>query len=80
MSQTQKKGCSNVGIHHVGLYVKDPARSAEFYRDIFGMLVVGGTPSDTPGIRGQRFPVLPPRRGEPRDRPFFPTPVSSRCL
>ena len=50
MSQRQENRCSNVGIHHVGLYVKDPARSAEFYRDIFGMQVVGGTPSDTPGI------------------------------
>ena len=62
MSQRQKNRCSNVGIHHVGLHVKDPARSAEFYRDIFGMQVVGGTPSDTPGIGASAF--LSSRPGE----------------
>lgn len=26
--------CQNTGVHHVGLHAKDPAASAEFYRDI----------------------------------------------
>ena len=40
MSEEKKKietdgpsvgGCSNIGIHHVGLYAKDPTVTAEFY-------------------------------------------------
>ena len=40
--------CRNTGIHHVGLYAKDPAASAEFYRDILGMDLVGGSGTDHP--------------------------------
>ena len=40
--------CRNTGVHHVGLHVKDPAASAEFFRDIFGMQLMGGTGSDHP--------------------------------
>ena len=40
--------CRNTGVHHVGLYVKDPAASAEFFRDIFGMQLMGRTGSDHP--------------------------------
>ncbi len=36
-------GCRNTGVHHVGLYAKDPAASAEFYKDVFGMEIVGGS-------------------------------------
>ena len=35
-------GCRNTGIHHVGLRAKNPAASAEFYRDVLGMEIVGG--------------------------------------
>ena len=35
--------CHNTGVHHVGLYAKDPAASAEFYRDLLGMQIVGGS-------------------------------------
>ena len=38
--------CRNTGIHHVGLHATDPAASAEFYRDILGMEVVGGSGPD----------------------------------
>ena len=37
-------GCRNIGIHHAGLHVKDPAASAEFYRDLLGKKTVGGVP------------------------------------
>jgi catechol-2,3-dioxygenase len=57
-----KNGCSNVGIHHVGLYVKDPLVAAQFYRDILGMQTVGGTPDGTPGIGASAF--LSSRPGE----------------
>jgi catechol-2,3-dioxygenase len=40
--------CRNTGIHHVGLHAKDPAASAEFYRDVLGMQIVGGSESDHP--------------------------------
>ncbi len=40
--------CKNTGVHHVGLYAKDPAASAEFYRDVLGMQIVGGSPADDP--------------------------------
>jgi catechol 2,3-dioxygenase-like lactoylglutathione lyase family enzyme len=26
--------CQNTGVHHVGQYAKNPAASAEFYRDL----------------------------------------------
>ena len=49
VSQTKtSSGCRNTGVHHVGLHVKDPAASAEFYKDIFGMQMMGGTGSDHP--------------------------------
>jgi len=57
-----KNGCSNVGIHHVGLYAKDPLASAQFYRDILGMQTVGGTPDGTPGLGASAF--LSSRPGE----------------
>jgi catechol 2,3-dioxygenase-like lactoylglutathione lyase family enzyme len=57
-----KNGGSNVGIHHVGLYVKDPLVSAQFYRDILGMQTVSGTPVGTPGIGATAF--LSSRPGE----------------
>jgi catechol-2,3-dioxygenase len=40
--------CRNTGIHHVGLHATDPAASAEFYRDILGMEVVGVSSPDHP--------------------------------
>jgi catechol-2,3-dioxygenase len=57
MSEEKKKtetdgpsvgGCSNIGIHHVGLYAKDPSVTAEFYRDVMGMQIVGGSSADAP--------------------------------
>ena len=41
-------GCRNTGIHHVGLRATNPAASAEFYRDILGMEIVGGSAPDHP--------------------------------
>src|SRR5215469_1964929 len=40
--------CRNTGIHHVGLRATDPAASAEFYKDILGMQIVGGSAPDHP--------------------------------
>jgi quercetin dioxygenase-like cupin family protein/catechol 2,3-dioxygenase-like lactoylglutathione lyase family enzyme len=41
-------GCHNTGIHHVGLRATNPAASAEFYRDVLGMEIVGGSAPDHP--------------------------------
>jgi catechol-2,3-dioxygenase len=43
-----KRECRNTGIHHVGLHAKNPAASAEFYRDILGMQLVGGSGPEHP--------------------------------
>ena len=40
--------CRNRGVHHVGLHANDPAATAEFYRDILGMQIVGGSGADHP--------------------------------
>src|SRR5215472_4876328 len=39
-------GCRNTGIHHVGLHATNPAASAEFYRDVLDMEIVGGSTAD----------------------------------
>jgi len=41
-------GCRNTGIHHVGLHASNPAASAEFYRDVLGMEIVGGSSPGQP--------------------------------
>ena len=48
-------GCSNIGIHHVGLYAKDPSLTAEFYRDVMGMQIVGGSSADAAPIGASAF-------------------------
>jgi len=41
-------GRQNTGIAHVGLHATNPAASAEFYGDIFGMKITGGSSPDHP--------------------------------
>ena len=40
--------CRNTGIHHVGLHATNPVASAEFYRDVLGMEIVGGSTTGHP--------------------------------
>jgi len=42
------RGCRNTGIHHVGLRATNPAESAEFYKDVLGMRIVGGSAANHP--------------------------------
>jgi len=42
------QGCRNTGIHHAGLHATNPAASAEFYKDILGMEIIGGSALDHP--------------------------------
>ncbi len=37
-----------VGLCHVGLYARNPASLAEFYRDVMGMQIVGGSDGSDP--------------------------------
>jgi catechol-2,3-dioxygenase len=47
-SKQASKGCHNAGIHHVGLHASNPAASAEFYKDVLDMEIVGGSSPDHP--------------------------------
>jgi len=47
-SMGNQAGCRNTGIHHVGLGATNPAASAEFYRGVLGMEIVGGSAPDHP--------------------------------
>src|SRR5215469_8702781 len=46
--QTHSSGCRNTGVHHAGLHASNPAASAEFYRDVLGMNIIGGSSPDHP--------------------------------
>ncbi len=37
-----------IGLCHVGLYARNPAALAEFYRDVMGMQIVGGSDANHP--------------------------------
>jgi catechol-2,3-dioxygenase len=45
---SNQASCHNTGIHHVGLRATNPAASAQFYRDVLGMEIVGGSAPDHP--------------------------------
>jgi catechol-2,3-dioxygenase len=47
-SLRKQAGCQNTGIHHVGLRATNPAVSAQFYRDVLGMEIVGESAPDHP--------------------------------
>ena len=44
----KRAGRQNSGIRHVGLRARNPEASAEFYRDVLGMEIVGGSTPDHP--------------------------------
>ena len=47
-SMRKQAGRQDNGIHHVGIHATNPASSAEFYRDVLGMEIVGGSAPDHP--------------------------------
>jgi len=47
-SVSKQAGRQDTGIRHVGLRATNPAASAEFYRDVLGMEIVGGSAPDHP--------------------------------
>ena len=44
----KQAGRRDNGIRHVGLHATNPAASAEFYRDVLGMEITGGSAPDHP--------------------------------
>ena len=48
LTEAPSSGCQNTGVHHVGLYASNPAASAEFYKDLLGMQIVGGSSPENP--------------------------------
>lgn len=36
------------GVYHLGMHARDPQALAEFYRDVMGMQIVGGSGADDP--------------------------------
>jgi catechol-2,3-dioxygenase len=48
VSTKKKFARQNTAIGHVGLRAADPAASARFYQDVFGMEIVGESTSDHP--------------------------------
>lgn len=45
---TQPDRCGHIGLCHIGMHAKNPAALAEFYRDVMGMQVVGGSNATHP--------------------------------
>src|SRR6516162_1678396 len=46
--KTEHDNSEMLGLCHVGLYAKNPASLAEFYRDVMGMQLVGGSDASHP--------------------------------
>jgi catechol-2,3-dioxygenase len=47
-SMRKQDGRQDTGIRHVGIHATIPASAAEFYRDVLGMEIVGGSAPDHP--------------------------------
>ena len=45
---TERDNSGMTGLCHVGMYARNPASLAEFYRDVMGMQLVGGSDSTHP--------------------------------
>src|SRR5262249_25267208 len=46
--KTKHDSSEMIGLCHVGMYARNPAVLAEFYRDVMGMKVVGGSDASHP--------------------------------
>jgi catechol-2,3-dioxygenase len=46
--KTEADSSGIVGLCHVGIYAKNPASLDEFYREVFGMQLVGGSDASHP--------------------------------
>jgi catechol-2,3-dioxygenase len=46
--KSENNNSEMIGLCHVGLYARNPAALAEFYRDVMGMEIVGGSEASHP--------------------------------
>jgi catechol-2,3-dioxygenase len=46
--KTEHDSSEMIGLCHVGIYARNPAALAEFYRDVMGMQVIGGSDATHP--------------------------------
>src|SRR5262249_25876324 len=63
-----------IGVCHVGLSARDPAALAEFYHDVLGLQVVGGSAADTSVFGATAFLSSHPAR-ESHDLALFANPA-----
>ena len=55
MTMCKQETTNVIGLHHVGLSARDPAALAEFYHDVLGLQVVGGSTADTSAFGASAF-------------------------
>jgi catechol-2,3-dioxygenase len=55
MTMSKQETTHVIGVHHVGLSARDPAALAEFYRNVLGLKVVGGSSADTSAFGASAF-------------------------
>jgi len=55
MTMSKQETAHVIGVHHVGLSARDPAALAEFYHDVLGLQVVGGSTADTSAFGATAF-------------------------
>ena len=82
---TQQETPQLIGVRHVGLSARDPAALAEFYHDVLGLQVVGGSAADTSVFGATAFLSSHPARESHdlalfADPPFQHTPFKVRTL
>ena len=63
-----------IGVRHVGLTARDPAALAEFYHDVLGLQVVGGSAADTSVFGATAFLSSHPAQ-ESHDLALFANPT-----
>jgi len=55
MTMSKQETTHVIGVHHVGLSARDPAALAEFYRDVLGLELVGGSAAGTSAFGATAF-------------------------
>jgi catechol 2,3-dioxygenase-like lactoylglutathione lyase family enzyme len=73
ITMSKKEVTEVIGVHHVGLSARDPAALAEFYHDVLGLEVVGGSTSDASDLGATAF--LRSQPDEHHDLALFANPV-----
>src|SRR5258708_28456570 len=74
-SMRKQAGVQNTGIRHVGLRARNLEASAEFYRDVLGMEITGGS-TPLPPLATPAFPCIPSDEEQPAIALFSYPPFS----